>query len=305
MTTQKLRGIIPPLITPLTDERSLDHAGLERLVEHVLAGGVHGLFLLGTTGEGPALPYPLRRELVCRVCAQVAGRVPVLVSITDTVLAESVLLAHHAADCGADAVVVAPPYYFPLSPPELRDYAREVAAAVPLPFYLYNLPSLTKVWIDAETVQACGDLPGFRGLKDSSGDLIYFKRMQRLLGATQTHALFIGPEELLIDGLLAGGDGGVAGGANVWPSLYVDIFERAQRQDWVGARLAQERVLDISRRVYAIGGYGATVTKALKAALEIEGICGRAMTRPMAAWGKEECAVLARELQASAPVGRV
>src|SRR5262245_61331944 len=118
--TKPLRGIIPPLLSPLADRDQLDVAGLERLIEHVLVGGVHGLFVLGTTGEGPSLSYGLRHELLERVCRQVAGRVPVLVGITDTSLVESVRLGEHAQDAGAQAVVVSAPYYFPIGQAELR-----------------------------------------------------------------------------------------------------------------------------------------------------------------------------------------
>ncbi|MHC4569171.1 MAG: dihydrodipicolinate synthase family protein, partial [Planctomycetota bacterium] len=96
-----LRGIIPPLVTPLLDRDTLDTAGLERLIEHVLAGGVHGLFILGTTGEAPSLSYRLRYEVIDRVCGQVAGRVPVLVGITDTSFVESANIARKAEDAGA------------------------------------------------------------------------------------------------------------------------------------------------------------------------------------------------------------
>src|SRR6185436_15234991 len=120
--TEPLRGIVPPVVTPLLDRDTLDAAGLERLLEHIIAGGVSGLLLLGTTGEGPCLSYRLRRELIDRACRQVRGRVPVLIGITDTAFVESLALARHAADCGADAVVAAPPYYFPLGQPELQEY---------------------------------------------------------------------------------------------------------------------------------------------------------------------------------------
>src|SRR3954464_2770577 len=105
MLPRPFHGIIPPLATPLLDEDKLDHAGLERLVEHVLAGGVHGLFLLGSTGEGPSLGYGLRRELVERVAEQTAGRVPLLIGVTDTSFAEAKQMAWWAAECGAHAVV--------------------------------------------------------------------------------------------------------------------------------------------------------------------------------------------------------
>ena len=103
-------GVIPPMVTPLRRDGRLDVAGCRRLVEHILKGGVHGLFLLGTTGEAPDISYEVRRELVRRVCAQVRGRAPVLVGITDTVFDESVKMAKYARTCGAAALVAAPPY---------------------------------------------------------------------------------------------------------------------------------------------------------------------------------------------------
>src|SRR5580658_2115572 len=98
-----LRGIIPPIVTPLRARDELDVAGLERLVEHILAGGVHGLFVLGTTGEAPSLSYRLRRELIERTCRQVAGRVPVLVGITDTAFTESLQVAQWSVKSGAES----------------------------------------------------------------------------------------------------------------------------------------------------------------------------------------------------------
>ena len=103
-----LTGIIPPMVTPLTSPDVLDRVGMARLVEHMLAGGVHGLFVLGTTGEGPGISRNLQRTVVSEVCALVAGRVPVLVGITDCAFAESLALAEHACASGAAALVVAP-----------------------------------------------------------------------------------------------------------------------------------------------------------------------------------------------------
>src|ERR1700678_3507546 len=137
----KLNGIIPPMITPLLGRDELDVAGLERLVEHILAGGVSGLFILGTTGEGPSLSYRLRRELIERVCKEVARRMPGLAGITDTAFTESLNIARAAADCGADAVVVAPPYYLPEAQPELQEYLDHLVPELPLPLYIYNMPA--------------------------------------------------------------------------------------------------------------------------------------------------------------------
>ena len=105
-----LRGIVPPLVTPLSGRDELDQPGLEKLVAHIVDGGVHGVFALGTTGEAPSLSYRVRRELIDRVITLVAGRVPVLVGITDTSFVESLALARHAAEAGAWGVVLATPF---------------------------------------------------------------------------------------------------------------------------------------------------------------------------------------------------
>ena len=126
MHPTKLQGIIPPMITPLKGDDELDREGTVRLTEHLVAGGVHAIFLLGTTGEAQSLTYRLRYEFVELVCRQVAGRIPVLVGVTDTAFIESVRLAEHAAKCGAVGVVAAPPYYFAPSQQELIEYYSQV-----------------------------------------------------------------------------------------------------------------------------------------------------------------------------------
>lgn len=277
---QPLQGIIPPMATPLTGRDTLDQAGLERLLEHVLAGGVHGLFILGTTGEGPALSYRLRRELIERTCRQVKQRVPVLVGITDTSFVESVNLARHAADSGADAVVLAPPYYLPEAQPELQEYLDHLVPELPLPLFLYNMPPLTKVVIEPETIRHAMDNPRILGLKDSSGDLPYFKTAAALLPHRPDWSLLIGPEEQLLDSLDLGGHGGVNGGANVFPRLYVKLFEAHRAGNLTRARELQAQVLRVSRALYHIGKHASAVIKGIKCALACRGVCHDFMAEP-------------------------
>ena len=169
----RFSGIIPPIITPMVGRDQLDHAGLGRLIEHLLSGGVHGIFALGTTGESPSLSYALRREMVARTIELVRSRVPVLVGITDTSFVETVQLAKHAADCGATALVLSTPYYFPAGQTELRYYVDELMQELPLPVMLYNIPSLTKVAFEIPTLEYLTRHPKIVGLKDSGGDLGY------------------------------------------------------------------------------------------------------------------------------------
>jgi dihydrodipicolinate synthase/N-acetylneuraminate lyase len=294
-----LTGIVPPLATPLLGGDQLDTAGFERLIEHVLGGGVSGLFLLGTTGEGPSLGYRLRREIVERACKQVAGRVPVLVAITDTIFAESIAMARHAADCGAEAVVVAPPYYLPAGQPELSEYVDHLVEALPLPLMLYNMPSLTKVVFEPDTVRHAMDHPRIIGIKDSSANMLYFNRLLGVIHQRPDWSLMMGPEELLMEAVLLGGHGGVSGGANVFPELYVRLFEEAQRpsanHDYV--RELHRQVLRVAGNLYGVGRYSSAVIKGIKCALSCMGICDDFMAEPFRRFREPERARIAASVE--------
>jgi 4-hydroxy-tetrahydrodipicolinate synthase len=280
MTLPRLQGIIPPLVTPLRDRDALDVPGLERVVEHVIAGGVRAVFLLGTTGEGPSLSYRLRRELIERTCRQIARRVPVLVAITDTAFQESLNVARWAAEAGADALVVAPPYYLPEGQPELQEYLDHLVPELPLPLFLYNMPALTKVSFELETLRRAMDHPRIIGLKDSSGSMTYFHRVLRLVGRRPDWTLLVGPEEMLADTVLAGGHGGVNGGANVFPRLYVALYEAARAGDVTRARALHAHVMAVSERLYHVGRHPSAIIKGLKCALSLLGVCDDFMAEP-------------------------
>lgn len=268
------------MITPLRDRDALDEPGLERLVEHMLAGGVHGLFVLGTTGEGPALSHRLQRELVERTLRWVNGRVPVLVCITDPAFVESVQLARLAADHGARAVVVAPPYYLPPGPAELWEYLTHLVAELPLPVFLYNMPGLTKVSFDPALVARARELPGVAGMKDSSGDMIYLHRMLELAAGRPDWSVFVGPEELTAEAVLMGAHGGINGGANLHPRLYVELYEAAAVGDLVRVRALHRSVLRLATDLYTLGRHRSSYIKGLKCGLSLLGVCNDFMAEP-------------------------
>ncbi len=268
------------MITPLRARDELDEPGLERLIEHMLSGGINGLFILGTTGEGPSLSYPLRKRLIERTCAQVKRRVPVLVGITDTSFVESLQVARWSADAGAEAVVVAPPYYLPEGQPELQEYLDHLVPELPLPLFLYNMPALTKVHIELETVRRAMDEPRIIGLKDSSGNMTYFHRAAGLLRHRPDWSLLMGPEELLADAVLAGGHGGVNGGANLFPKLYVKLHAAATSGDLELVKKLHAQVMRVSGELYGIGRHSSAIIKGLKCALSLRGVCDDFMAEP-------------------------
>jgi len=275
-----LKGIIPPLVTPLVSNDSLDYEGLERLTEHVIAGGVHGVFILGTTGEFASLSHRLRKILIEETCRIVNRRIPVLTGITDPASEESLDLARFAAEKGADAVVLSPPYYFSAGQPELLEYLNHLMKQMPLPLFLYNMPAHTKVWISPATVKAAADIPGIIGIKDSSSDLAYLKQIQYLLRDRPDFTFLVGPEEFMAEFVLTGGHGGVNGGANMIPSLYVELYHAAVTRDFDKINELQELVLQISTTVYTVGHYASSYLKGLKCALSILGICSDFMAEP-------------------------
>ena len=289
-----LRGIIPPLVTPLLYRDTLDTTGLERLIEHVLAGGVHGLFILGTTGEAPSLSYRLRYDLIERVCGLVAGRVPVLVGITDTSFVESINIARKAKDAGAQAAVLAPPYYFPAGQLELLEYLKHLTAELPLPVFLYNMPSHTKLVFEPETIRAAADFPNVVGIKDSSGNMMYFRRLQALLRDHPDFSVLMGPEELLAEAVLLGGHGGVSGGANLLPALYVELYNAAHAKDLPRVEELHEKVMELSTSIYHVGRYSSSFLKGLKCALSCVGICSDFLAEPFHRFRQAEHEVIER-----------
>jgi 4-hydroxy-tetrahydrodipicolinate synthase len=283
-----LKGIIPPMITPLVDRDNLDVAGLEKLVEHILAGGVHGLFILGTTGEAPSLSYKVRYELIERVCKQIKGRVPVLVGITDTSHIESIKIAEHSKKHGVSAVVLAPPYYFPADQPEMLEYLEDLVPQLPLPLFLYNMPGCTKIVFDPQTVVKAAEIPGIVGIKDSSGNMVYFHKVMSLLAGKKDFSFLVGPEELLAETVLLGGHGGICGGANIFPKLFVDLYNAAIAGDIAKVKDLHDKVIWISRTIYSTGRYGSSFLKGVKCSLNLMGICSDFVEKPFNAFREPE-----------------
>lgn len=279
MSSPRFRGIIPPLITPLIDRDTLDFDGLARLIDHVIRGGVHGVFALGTTGEGPCLSYRLRREIIKRVGEEVGGRVPVFISVTDTSFVESVELSKAAAEAGADVVVLSVPYYFPAGQTELIQYIERILPQLALPVMLYNIPSLTKVGFELDTLKTVSGFDRIYGVKDSGGDLTYFEDLCRLNSIREDWSFLMGPEDKLIQGISLGGHGGVNGGANVYPRLFVDAYQAAIGGDEATAARLQKKI-EAFGQIYSIGKYASRFVKGTKCAASILGLCRDTMAEP-------------------------
>jgi 4-hydroxy-tetrahydrodipicolinate synthase len=269
------------MVTPLDQDHSLDQKGLERLVEHLIAGGVHGIFILGTTGEAPNLPYSVRSELIEQTCKLVGSRVPVIVGITDTSYQDAIRMAAKAYECGALAVVAAPPYYFQVAQSDLLQYFKRMASDSPLPLFLYNAPLNTRLWIDVPTVIEAAAEPNIVGLKDSGLNMGYFHAVREGVRSRPDFSLLVGPDDLLAEAVLLGAHGGMAGGSNVNPRLCVDLYEAAVAHDVKRVAALHQQVIRFDSAVYRSAEDPHNPLRGLKAALSIMGICGVEMTPPL------------------------
>jgi 4-hydroxy-tetrahydrodipicolinate synthase len=294
---QPLRGVITAMVTPLNQDLTLDQKGLERLIKHLIGGGVQGIFILGTTGEAPNLPYSVREELIEQTCRLVGSRVPVIVGITDTSYKDALRLAARSHQCGASAVVAAPPYYFQVSQADLLHYFKSLASESPLPLYLYNAPLNVPLWIEIDTAIKLAAEPNIVGLKDSGMNMGYFHAIREGVRALPQFSLLVGPDELLAEAVLMGAHGGMAGGSNVWPRLFVALYEAAAAHDVSRTTALQRLPLQFDNAVYRSAQHPANPLRGLKCALSILGICSADLSLPLRPYSREEREQVEKYLQ--------
>jgi dihydrodipicolinate synthase/N-acetylneuraminate lyase len=264
---QALTGVVPPLISPLDGGGQPDEAATGRLVEHVLAGGASGLFVLGGCGEGAWLTGPQRGAVVRATVRAAAGRVPVLTGVMLPGTVAAAEAARQAAGDGADAVVVGSPYYFEVDGGAQQRHIEAVLAATALPALLYNIPQCTHHVLAPATVAALARDARVLGIKDSAGDVPCFLRYLAVRRDQPAFRVLQGHESLAAASLLQGGDGLVPGLANVAPALLVALRDAAAKGDVPACARLQEAIEDLAA-LHAQGHW----LPALKAAVALLGI---------------------------------
>lgn len=256
MKTSDIKGIIPPVITPMNNdpEQTVNHEALREQVERLLAGGVHGMFPLGTNGEAYALSFKEKEEILATVIDQVKGRVPVYAGTGCITTAETIRMSRRAEEMGADALSIITPSFALASQKELYDHYVAVAKQVNIPIILYNIPPRTGNKLLPETVQAlCRDVDVIVGAKDSSGDIENLKAYIRLTRELDKDvAILAGNDGAILTCLKEGGAGGIAGRANIWPATVAKIYDCFKAGDLEGAQAAQDAVA-ILQQTYKYG----------------------------------------------------
>ena len=271
-------GVIPPLLTPLTDDRRIDETALRRLVRHVLEGGVHGGFVMGSSGEFPCFDRDDRRRAIEIVVDEVAGKVPVFAGISDAGTELAVRNAQDAVSAGADAVVLTMPYYFRLGRDEdVLTHYRRVAGAVSRPLVMYNIPQTAKTMIGVDAIAQLAEEGTISAIKDSSTDFNHFQKLVIRMSGMPEFGIFQGSEFQMAASILIGAHGGVLGISNIIPGLCVQLYDAAARGDVEQSRELQRRVTAVAQVFWA----GEGTLSSLKTAASMLGLCGSAMMLPM------------------------
>lgn len=280
-----LTGVIPPVCTPLTPDREVDTSSLVRLVDHLVDGGVDGLFVLGSTSEVAFLTDRQRRKVVDTVVGHVGGQLPVLAGVIDTATPRVLDHVRSVTEAGADAVVVTAPFYTRTHPAEIARHFRLIAAGSTVPVFAYDLPVAVHSKLGAGLVLDLAAEGVLAGLKDSSGDEGSFREVilgARARGDVSGFSVLTGSETTVDAALSMGADGVVPGLGNVDPEGYARLYRYCREGDWALARAEQERLCGLFGMVRVgdparMGGSSAGLG-AFKAALQLRGVIACAAT---------------------------
>lgn len=293
----KYTGVIPPVITPRTADGVIDTAGLEAVVQHLLAGGVTGLFVLGSSGEVPYLSNAERELVVSTIAAANDGRVPLIVGANEQTTARVIEEGRRMIELGAQALVVTTPYYALSNAAEIEAHFRAIHAALDVDIFAYDVPVRTHVKLPLDVAIRLAKDGVIVGVKDSSGDDVSFRQLLLATGGIEGFSVFTG-HEVVVDGALLGGAHGVVPGlGNVDPAGYRRLFDAAVAGDWTQAAKEQDRLARVFDIVYTpdpsrVSG-GAAGLGAFKTALVELGIIGNnTMSTPMESLNAAEAAAI-------------
>ncbi len=263
MDIKNFKGVIPPVVVPLTDKRQLDVTAFARNIDRMIEAGVDGLFFLGSSGEVAFLTDAQRLHVLQEAVAIVRGRVPVLAGIIDMETLRVIDQAKRAEAVGVDALVATAPFYALGGPRETERHFRAIRENTTLPLFAYDLPVCVHTKLDPTMLVRLGTDGVIQGVKDSSGDDVSFRWLV-LENEDAGHPLqLLTGHEVCVDGAyLAGADGSVPGLANVDPFSYVEQWKAFQAGDWAKVKEIQDhlaRLMFMTRRVKATVGFGAGV----------------------------------------------
>jgi len=276
LSIEDIKGVIPPIITPVDKNENVDEKGLERVIDYVLDGGVHGIFVMGSNGEFYAFDFENKKKAVEITVKHVNGKVPVYAGASAITTKECIKLTKMAEDVGADAVTVLTPMFIKPNEKELYDHFKAIAESTKLPILLYNNPGRTTNNISASLLEKLSKIDNIVGVKNTSLDFTQTIEYLRVTKNNPNFKVFCGTDYYIYATLAYGGVGCVAGTTNVAPKLVVDIYEKYMSGDYAGAMEAQYKLIPL-RNAYDY----ATFPVVMKDCLNLIGISVGSPVKPV------------------------
>lgn len=254
MDVNFIRGVVPPIVTPVDENECVEEQGLRRVVDHVIKGGVHGILALGSNGEFFALDRDQQQQVVSITMDQARGRVPVYMGVGAVSTRECLKLVAIANKEKVQAISILPPMFITPNQEELFQHIRAVAEATDLPVLLYNNPDKVKNNISADLVERLIEIPNIVGMKDSSGDLTFTAEYIRRTRDRKDFKVMAGRDTMILGSMVYGAVGCVASTANILPKLVVEIYEKYVAGDIEGSREAQFKLAPF-RLAFNLGSF--------------------------------------------------
>ena len=275
MAQPLFKGVLPALVTPFRDG-DIDEEAFVRLVERQIAGGVHGLVPVGTTGETATLSHDEHRRVVELCVKTAAGRVPVVAGAGSNATAEAIELVRHAKQVGADAALVVTPYYNRPSQEGLYAHYAAINDAVQMPVLIYNVPGRTSVDISNETLARLSQLPNVIGVKDATSDMTR-PSLQRLI-CGEDWVMLSGDDATALGYMAHGGHGSISVTVNVAPEQVSTFHNDALAGQWAAALYGQDRLIRLHKALFSDASPSPT-----KFALAYLGLCQEDARLPIVA----------------------
>jgi len=294
----EIRGIIPPVATPMQANEDLDLPRLKWFLDRHISAGVHGIFVLGTNSEFYALDDTEKQQVIATAVEHVRGRVPVYAGTGAESTREAVRLTKMAEKEGVQGVSVITPYFVSPTQQEIYDHYRRIAENTALPVVLYNNPATCGgVKIEVDTVARLAEIPNILGIKDSSGDLQNTNEYIRVV--PERFSVMQGRDTLIYQALIFGARGAVPATANIAPRILVDIYESFLRGDHAAAKAAQVRLSPV-RLCLNLG----TAPGGVKAALALMGLSIGPSRAPVSALPPDKQAKMKAALESAGLIAK-
>jgi 4-hydroxy-tetrahydrodipicolinate synthase len=278
---KRFYGVVVPMVTPFTPDGGLDEPGVRRLLDHLIAGGVAGVLLLGTTGEDASICPADRLRLVRAAAEHARGRLTLYAGISANCLSQSIEAAEAYLAAGVDALVARLPTYFALSPEEQHAYYRLLLDRIAGPLVLYNIPITTHMSMPLDVIEALSADPKVAGIKDSENNLPRFEELLARLGGRPDFSIFCGTGAYFAQALAAGADGFVPTGGNLVPALCQQMYAAALAGDHAAAEACQRRLQAVGALYGRDRLLGQTYGR-IKSMLGVWGICAAEVLPPLA-----------------------